>query len=370
MDYALKSSKQRTITLYNINSTSLFAFLGNCPYPIHLFPDWLTGYIEHISSNSNVRPLFIEARSGEEIIGVLPLEIKKYRGTRFFSMRRLQPLGTGPSDFFDIPCVPGKEQEAAEGISMWLSSHSQSWDSLTLDLIPESSPSWHPLLNELKHDHYSPIINQDRFFYKINTDTSWEEYNQALHKHTHDLRNRLNRVDKEGIQLHVEYIHSNILNFWDGFFNNYGKRRSVRDQVNSFENLQGMKKFIQTVVQNFERTEKVQLSLLYGNDDIWAYQLDWIEKGIWYHYMPTFDQKFERYSPGKILLYKSIQEAFNRPEIHEFNFMRGQSPYKSQFAWDTEKYICIMVENHKSIRNKALWVASKITDFRDRILDR
>ena len=108
----------------------------------------------------------------------------------------------------------------------------------------------------------------------------------------------------------------------------------------------------------------MQLSILRGNEEIWAYQLDWIDKGIWYHYMPAFNQSYERYSPGKILLYETIREAFARPDIHEFNFMRGQSAYKSQFAWNTERFITIKVENHRSWRTRAVQLASRVVGIR------
>ncbi len=55
-------------------------------------------------------------------------------------------------------------------------------------------------------------------------------------------------------------------------------------------------------------------------------------KGGWFYYQPTFDTKFEKYSPGVCLLSSMIVEACDSPSWLTFDLGLGAEGYKERFA--------------------------------------
>ena len=139
--------------------------LNVCKYSVHLKYDWLNDFFRVFLNEQNAKLLQCIGPNRTSI-GFLPVQILTIRGTRFFSLRRLAPLGLGPSDFFDIPCLPQYVNEAMESLVRWLETHSRSWDSLFLNLIPETSLSWQPLVNALSRHKFRLTIEDQLFFYK------------------------------------------------------------------------------------------------------------------------------------------------------------------------------------------------------------
>ena len=127
-----------------------------------------------------------------------------------------------------------------------------------------------------------------------------------------------------------------------------------------------MKQFVREVVAKYEDRGNVILSLLVEEklQDVLAYQLDWVFQGIRYHWKPTFNEKYSEYSPSKILLLETIRQCFQDPSIREFNFMRGESQYKNQFANHQEPFVSISVTNHRSVRLKGQNIAKLLAGLR------
>lgn len=336
-------------------------------YGVHSTVQWFANFVEFFHRRENARTLCVSGQAGD-LIGALPLELQQARGTRFWNLRRLVPLGHGISDFHPVLCQSGREVEVARALAGWFRRNPNRWDSLNLDLIPESSSGWREFVEEMKTAGFSPRVTHERSFYKINTDADWKAYEKIfLHPKLADLRNRKNRLARDGIQAEVKLVERDIINFLDGFLSTYRQRRQAAHQPNVFDTHPAMRPFLEAVIRDYETRGWVRLSLLVSGETILAYQLDWIHNGVWYHYMPAFRERFAEYSPGKILLYETIKMAFADPSIHEFNFMRGESTYKTQFASESESFISITLENPHSLRLKATRLASKLTDWRDRL---
>jgi len=333
-------------------------------YRVHLGSSWLTSYVEEFRASERTRVIEVREPSSGRLTGALPLQLQSVRGTRAWSLRRLVPLASGPSDFFDTLALPGRIGDVAEAIARCLWETRLSWDELVLDLIPHSSPYWEPLARALEGRGLVPIIATDRGFFKVDTTGSFDDYHQKKMIVTYSkVRNRMRR---DGVEPRLEVVRSGINDTLDGLLHLYHKRRAHKDQRNCFVNSSPMEAFVRKVVGEYEDRGWVVLSLLRNGEDVWAYALDWLRDGVWFGYMMAFDERFKRYSPGKLLLWEQIKRAFESEDIREFNFMRGESGYKSEFAYEREPYVSMTVHNPWSPRLRATQLATRLCEIRDR----
>ncbi|MDD4910358.1 MAG: GNAT family N-acetyltransferase [Candidatus Omnitrophica bacterium] len=73
-----------------------------------------------------------------------------------------------------------------------------------------------------------------------------------------------------------------------------------------------------------------------------------------YYYMPAFDPEFAAYSPSKVLIMKMLERSA-REGLEEFDFLRGQEPYK--MAWTQSRrplYSIYYYSARKSLRYPGL----------------
>jgi CelD/BcsL family acetyltransferase involved in cellulose biosynthesis len=330
---------------------------------------WLARYVECFHCLNSA--FILETRDTEsgKLVAALPLEIQEVRNERGWKMRQLVPLAGGQSDFIPFLCLSGHETEFAHQIVHWLAGHRQEWESLRMNVIPQSSRGWAEFVDALGGSGFLPKVSQDRFFYKVNTDGRWEDYEKNfLHRRMDTVRNLTNQLTRDCGGIEVQILENGIEEHLGELMAWYRQRRKVTEQKDAFENYPGKLDFLRSVIRDFEPKGLVRLSVLTGGGEVVAYQLDWVDQGIWYYYMPAFNDYFAKYSPSKILLYETLRLAFNDPKIHEFNFMRGEEPYKAQFANETEAFVSIRVSNPRSFRFKAIAFLSRLAALRDGII--
>jgi CelD/BcsL family acetyltransferase involved in cellulose biosynthesis len=367
--------KKISITLTTINLDSLRAnewdeLATQTPHGIHLQLAWLQAYKRSYLNpvkQPGHRSLILEARDpvSRRLIGAIPLQMAQTRGTRFLPLRCVRPFANGPSDFFDLLAVPEQRPQLIEAFAVWLKQQSSQWDQLQLDLIPSSSENWRLLVDALQAIGYAPTVTTDRRFLKLDTTASWQDYYTGyLLKHFADFKTVHNRMKTDGVSPRVEILYSGIAPHLHRVLEHYRQRRDAKAQPDPFDD-PSFGTFIDAVLPAYERLGCVAFSRLFAGDDVWAYSLDWLHRGVWYYYLPAFDERFKRYAPGKLLLYEVIKRAFENPNIQEFNFMRGESRYKRQFASESEAYMSISLCNPKSMRIKVIRLASWLCGQRD-----
>jgi CelD/BcsL family acetyltransferase involved in cellulose biosynthesis len=148
----------------------------------------------------------------------------------------------------------------------------------------------------------------------------------------------------------------------------YAQRRTASRQQNKYSDSQ-RKEFFKQVLSEYESSGSVELAMLVGNNgDIWAYQLDWLDKGVRYHYMHAYNDKYKQHSPGKLLLFEILKNSFASAEIVRCNFMRGEAEYKSKFANSMQPYVSIELENPWSLKRYATQVAAKLLKLRNALV--
>jgi hypothetical protein len=85
-----------------------------------------------------------------------------------------------------------------------------------------------------------------------------------------------------------------------------------------------------------------------------------------YYYQAGFDPKYEEWSVGLVVMGKCIEDAISR-ELSEFDFLRGDEPYKKRWTKlhrDTKHITAFMnnISGDFCYRNKK--IRMKISDMR------
>lgn len=330
---------------------------ANTPYTVHQHPGWYQAYID--AFNPHVICLAVRSRQNGTPLGLLPLQLEEFRGTRFWNLRRLVPLAHGPSDFVNLLVEPSKEEVFANAVAEWLGHNHQAWESLFLPYIPASSPAWQPLVRALEARGLQPEVDISHGFWEVDTSGDWDVYfANFIRKHNQDLLKDIRRLHREGRYPHVISVRKGIVQYLPQLLPLYRQRRKTLGQGFKYEDPRQLQ-FLTQAICTFETEGAVELSLLVGGDgSIWAYQLDWLDKGVRYHWMHAYNERLSKYSPGKLLLYELLQKSFYNPAIRRCNFMRGEAGYKKKLANMRQEYVYIKAVNPRSLRAHVTRVAS------------
>jgi len=90
--------------------------------------------------------------------------------------------------------------------------------------------------------------------------------------------------------------------------------------------------FLTELSRLLSKTGWLKLSLLVSGEKVYAWNYGFNFEGTWFWYQPTFDDDYEKFSPGYCLLYDIVQEAVKTPSMHVVDLGLGAEGYKEYFA--------------------------------------
>ncbi len=325
-------------------------------YDIHTQSIWFNAYVNCFNIQPNqLLPIAYPNN-------VLQLCAHDHKFNALVNRITLTPLAHGANDFFLLGTNPKHTGETAAYYADILFQRKKDWDQLVLSEVPATDLFVDDFIKQLRKKGFQPIEDRSRSFYHIDLTQNWDNYyKEYVHKKILDLRTRINKLKREGFDYSVSILYSGITPYLDSILDFYEERRKHTGQPNAFSNPLHAN-MLREIIPAYEKMGWMKLSILHGSDGKdWAYQLDFVKDGIQYHYAPTFDMNYSVYSPSKILLFESIKSGFADPNLREFNFMRGESDYKKQFAFAKTPFVNIVVNNPYSTRNKIYNLYNKLS---------
>lgn len=326
---------------------------------VNLTEHWFKSYIKNYLKNDQV--YIIAVYENDELIGCCPLQKTYQKATKYWSYCILRPLGNGPSDFYDFIILPGLENKVFKAIVGFFKKQ-RFWDKIDILNIPENSIGLHSFKQFLIQQKMLFQESQHSGAFYINTQSDcWETFEQNwFNKNNKDLLKSERRLEKDFIKLKLVKYSTNIYNQLIKNAPLYANRRSSLGQYNLYNDLK-YKKFLKDVISDYEKEGKAEFhELVDENGIIWAFQLDWLDGGVRYHFNHAYNEDFKRYSPGKILLKKLMKSAFYNDLISACNHMRGLSSYKSKLANEKFYLVKLTIENPLSKKLKITKFISKV----------
>lgn len=317
----------------------LFAASGASPF---LSWEWMASWQTWLSHG--VTPLLLCARDGRELVGLLPLGVKKISAPGLpIKMRRLSFLGDGfgGADYLDMLALPERQREVATAIFDHLARQAH-FDVLELDGLASDSLSL-PLLKQRfsaeANFHYSLT---PRFVCpQLELNGDWP-FILKRSRRADNFKRRLRQLRaRAGFEYRAitrpEEARAALERFIGLHEANWVDRGGSE--------LTGHK-----LLRSFHRevvTSLAEAGLL-RFDELWAegacrasiYCLD--DGRRYFYYNAGYDPAWRNTSPGLALLGLSIEDAIRRG-VERYDFLRGTEPYKFDWATTTRETVSVLI---------------------------
>lgn len=331
---------------------------------VQLTPIWIKSFNEnYLVNNLEIEkfPLFLN-QFGDEKIWILLQKRFLENGFLGATTRRLEILGRGPTDFYDLLVDDQNKDNLLSSLVLWLYDNRTEWDEFEFSEMPNNYVNLNMWQKTAMKKRFKPIMNLEKGFYYVNTTENWDYYyKDFIEPRNKDLLKDLRKIKRLGIDLRLESHREDVYSKLQSVLHLYAQRRESLGQVNSYETPE-RRGFVKDVIEGYEKNGWVELTFLKDqSEEIWAFQLDWVFEGVRYHWNHAYNEQFKKYSPGKILLYMIMKRSFEDPNERECNHMRGLAGYKGKLANQSEPLLTISIKNPYSWRNKWANIYNKLS---------
>ena len=288
--------------------------------------EWISAWWEQYREGR--QPMIVLAEREGTIEGIAPMAVHRHRGGS-----TLQFLGQPGSDYSDFILSSGNEHLLHSLVDTIVSA--RDWDLLSLSGVPEDSPNF-PLLRRIwdsipQQPHCRILVRAPY----IRVDQAWESYENTLEtKLISDTRRRYRRLGQLG---QITFRKASSANEVRDYLEEMIRQKRARYRVTGAKDIfvdPRVTAFYQSAAQNLHRSGWLDLTSLELDGLPLAIHFGSVYAGRFFHYMPSFNYEYAQYSPGRLLLYQQLRDAFSNG-LQEFDFLAGQDPYKYEWTRDS-----------------------------------
>jgi CelD/BcsL family acetyltransferase involved in cellulose biosynthesis len=284
--------------------------------------------------------------------------------------RILRALGSGEvcSDYLGLLCEPRACDAVAESLTEYLieDSHQTGLDALHCDLldwtgIDAADREVAALERSLSQAGWGTHRRPGANCWRLKLPAAWEEYVAGLGK---NLRRDVRRLEREFLQsgravLHVVERLADLSHAMGILVELHQRRQQMQGERGCFASRR-FAAFYQECVPALFCRGQVQFCWLELDGRPVAAEYQLLGDGILYAYQAGVDPDMMQYQPGKLLNLAILQRAIARG-YREFDFLRGDEPYKARFGAEARPSVAIrIVPPHVAARLRhGLWLAGK-----------
>jgi CelD/BcsL family acetyltransferase involved in cellulose biosynthesis len=242
-------------------------------------------------------------------------------------LRRLYCAGEGPSDY---QAVYVRDHHTAWAQALFSRVLQQpAWDVLELYPLIEAEGRW---LGSLWQQHPAAAAVDwvpRGACYATPLPTGWEAHiAKAVRR---DIAYQTKRLEQHGY-LHVQRAATepDVAALLLVFFNLHVAQWSAKRQRSQFQHAHHRSRYLR-LAQAWLAEGVLDLQVLYLDKVPLAAHLGAQTAVRYYYFIPTYNPAYRRYSPGKVLLWRLIQQAAGA-RATAFDFLRGAEEYKAQWG--------------------------------------
>ena len=292
----------------------------------------------------------------DKLVALFPLYLDEANQSKTTPYRCLRFLGTGEkgteevgTEYLDIICLSECIQEVTYLVVNELKAGRNKWRVLILGKILVSSL----ILNMLKNDSCNIKFRSNRTGkrYYINIEKGWDAYQQELSSKFRKSSNYyLRRVDKSHQFKHsLSGNKGDVIDDFRIIKELHEKRWESKGEQGAFGS-ERFKKFHCQLMKLLVVNSDLFLHKLYQEDEVIAFLYAFRFKDTMYYYQSGFNHEHvKKYSPGLVLIIKSIQSAISH-NCNRYDFMMGGfKSYKQKYGCETEMMVDIEIYNQQAV---------------------
>jgi CelD/BcsL family acetyltransferase involved in cellulose biosynthesis len=292
-------------------------------------PEWAISWWRSFGQGSTLCTLVVFA--DDEVIGIVPL-LKRDGVIRF--------LGTPQADYADIICEEEWAAEVLAVASKTLCESVTGWSECVLEHLSKNSRvfrHYRALPRQLRGTlHCLPTERYQTIVFRDKRDAV---FNSLLGKH--HTRRRWNKLQKAG-QVRFRHLETQRETeaYLNDFFRHHVRRHAVSGKRSAYTAPKACQ-FMRTLMAELGPAVRFGVLELDGRPLAWHFGFE--ANGKFLLYQHTFDLDAWDYSPGELLLWSLFEYARDHV-AREFDFGKGDEPYKDRFANYSRETFSLYVE--------------------------
>ncbi len=283
--------------------------------------EWFQIWWRHLGGLENVRLHIATARSGGNLVALLPLVVR-----RSGLLRILEWAGYETFDYGDVLAENACDAEAIWRFAFGVGGY----DVALIKDVRESALSLPVLANGMR-------LREQRknYFLTLQFDSGEAWLAAQSRKLRGDMRRKREKMQAQGdvaFQLYRqgEQVPVAVL---DALYAQKSAWFRERKASGAFAKAE-VKPLLHELAADAARHNKLYLAWLTCGDVIVACHMGFIKDGILHLYHTTYDAGYGAFSPGNIMMIETIQWAIDA-RLRELDFMRGDEAFKQRFAGGT-----------------------------------
>jgi CelD/BcsL family acetyltransferase involved in cellulose biosynthesis len=283
-------------------------------------PQWLLPWLRCFASQG-LWTLAVRRRG--RLVGLAPLFIFEDRAT---GQRQVTFIGNGVSDHMDVLSLPAEREAVAQAVFDHLGRRADLWDRCDFRDLPAGSAVLRARLAKrfsslTEHDVPCPVVSLPR---------GGEAVNRALPRRMKQNLTRSARRANELGGLRYEVANgASRATFLAALCRLHSARWSERGEVGLLGTPE-LVEFHELATAELQERGLLRLHVMWLGNEIIAAQYILQQRQRAYCYITAFDPRFAALGPGALLTAHILEEAV-LAGCCEFDFLRGQEPYK--YTW-------------------------------------
>lgn len=305
----------------------------------HVFfhPALVKAWVETYLPLRDLRPCFLIAELADHMV-FFPLVLWRRNWKNAFQ-RLLIPVGYSDYDYHDPIVVDLKTEESIEMNSFWADfmvelqriSGPIRFDRLILDGIRQrvagEGKSWSPG-DTCPWADLSPFERPEDFLPSLKT---------SLRGDLRRQERRINEVSELAYHVFTGDMIEQALQELNPFLVAHARRWPTAYKAPHLH---------ENIIKRAMVSGLLHFSTLKIGGESAAWHLGFAFRNRYYYYLPAQDEKFDRLSPGKVLLLKCVEEAIING-LSIFDFLRGEDSYKAGWTDKTEQLFKLKLDDKK-----------------------
>lgn len=311
---------------------------------IYLTHEWLSIWWRHFGEGKKLNILLIEKE--HRVIGIIPLMKVECR-IALIRFHVLETIGSVNCNYIGL-ILPEYMEDAMTVFLAYLEEELvKNKLLLRLNLIPEDCL----FLNQLQK-HAVPLSRNMLIQEKATTlapyitlPATWDDYLSSLSRRRRKvLRRALRSLEKRYEVKLQEYTSESLDEGLSKFFDLHQSRWRAVNVRGAFSNPK-MKEFYRDIASQFLKNKWLYFTCLTVDNEPVSIEYGFIYNQKLYNATAARDIKYSEYSVGHLHHLFLIKDAIKR-HLREFDFLRGDEPYKFYWTKSARRYIQVMIKKN------------------------